>query len=307
MKDRHPLLPPVVESRDLPVHGEEPLCGGWARRTPQHAEFGFGPAVGHGRIDEHRVAVTGGDDVLPPQVAVGQAWRLRRDQVGQGRAQPFEGSALLTVERRLDQRFGQPAQEASFGEEGVAVLLPGVVLAQAAEPAVAVPAEPVADGRRVQGGDHVREPLPELLVVAARLHLLEYEQPFRGEQHVGGVHPAEDAKLGETDGLDGEDVQFLVEQGLGEQSGAVLERDQPGDGDHAPDGPLDFPCGITCFTEPVGEDRFMVHAPSQTRLPFAVEPGRPETGEQSGSGRVRRLHPHRAILSKIRNGVGGLS
>jgi hypothetical protein len=257
VKDRHPLLPPVVESRDLPVDGEEALRGGRARRAPQHAEFGFGPAVGHGRIDEHRFAVTGGDDVLAPQVAVGQAWRLRRDQVGQGGAQPFEGSALLTVERRIDQRFGQPAQEAPFSEEGVAVLLPGVVLAQAAEPAVAVPAEPVADGGGVQNGDRVREPLPESLVVPARLHLLEHEQSLRREQHVGGVHPAEVAEFGEAGGFDGEDVQFGVEQGLGEALGAVLERDQPGDGDHPADSPLDFRCGITRFTEPVGEDRFM--------------------------------------------------
>jgi hypothetical protein len=257
MKDRHPFLPADVESRDLLVHGEEPLCGGRARRAPQHAQLGFGPAVGHGRIDEHRVAVTGGDDVLQPQVAVGQARRLGRDQVRQGGAQPFEGSALLTVERRLDERFGQPAQDATFSEEGVAVVFPGVVLAQAAEPTVAVPAEPVAGGGHVQGGDHVRDPLPEMLVVGARLHLLEYEQPLCREQHVGGVHPAEVAERGEARGLDGEHVQLLIEQGLGEELGAVLERDEPGDGDRSAGGPLHVPCDITGFAEPVRKDLFI--------------------------------------------------
>jgi hypothetical protein len=261
VQDLHPLLPAVVEPGDLPVHREAPLRDRRARRAPQHAQLGLGPAVVHGRVDEHRLAFTGGDDVLLPQVAVVQARRLLRDQLRQGGAEPLQGPALLAVERRVDQRLGEPAQDAPLGEEDMPVLLPGVVLAQPAEPAVAVPAEPVADGGGVQGGDRVAEPLPERLVVAARLHLLEHEQPPRREQHVGGVHSGEVAERGEPGGFDFEHVEvvvvFMVEEGLGEELGPVFERDQPGDGDHAADCPLHMLRNVSGFAESVRQDFFV--------------------------------------------------
>lgn len=66
----------------------------------------------------------------------------------------------------------------------------------------------------MQGGEHGGELFPEVLVVPARLHLLEYEQTRRGTQHIRGVRPAEIVEVGQTDGFNREYVLIRPEQGL---------------------------------------------------------------------------------------------
>jgi hypothetical protein len=74
----------------LLVGGEE--VGGDVAAAVEHGEFGFGPAVVDGWVDQGR----SGEEVAVPEVAVEKGRGLRRDEVRQARGQTLQATAVLS-------------------------------------------------------------------------------------------------------------------------------------------------------------------------------------------------------------------
>jgi LacI family transcriptional regulator len=225
------LVPPAVErTGEFLVGGEEPLRG---RRSlaPQRGQVDLGPAIGHGRVDQRGTAGLVREDVPRPQVTVGQRRRMRRDQLGERGAEPFQCLPLRLVELRLHQRLRQPPQDPLLREEHVPVGLPAIVLPQTPMPAVALPAEPAGDGGRVQFRHHAAKLLPEPLVLAARPQRLQHEQARRDVEDGRDAHAADLAQRRQPGGLGVEQVRVRLIQRLREHPAAVTQRRHSGDAD----------------------------------------------------------------------------
>lgn len=119
----------------------------------------------------------------------------------------------------------------------------------------------------MQGGKHAGQLFPEILVVPAWLHFLEYEQTRRGGYHIRRVRPSGIAEFGQAGGFDCEYVPAWTEQGFCEYLGIVLERYQARNGDHSTDGLFHPFCGEPRFTEPIRKYLLMRHLQIRNMFP----------------------------------------
>jgi len=93
------------------------------------------------------------------------------------------------------------------------------------EPAVAVPAEPVADRARVERSDHRPQVLPEPGARRDGPQRFEDEQARRYPQYAGSVDTARIPQRSQPFGLHLEDVRVADSDRLGEDPGPVVEDD----------------------------------------------------------------------------------
>lgn len=133
-------LPPADDDRPGLFVG---VVAGGRQGTEQggHGQFGLGPTVVGGRVDDRRSPVGITQQVARPQVAMEQGRGLGRHQVDEALGQALDAATVVSRQEAAAGRQPGLETQALGGEEGVAVVAASVGLGGRADVVVVVEAE----------------------------------------------------------------------------------------------------------------------------------------------------------------------